>query len=165
MLVNVRGLAVEAAAQCQGAPRGSPHGGRLAHDRPALIRGGQEREQASRLKRGTLAILREVAPRQGEDPLERLIETLMADGHRRAHLVLASGQASQSRARKGRKVPHAMQRIPPSRRPRQRIHHLLEHGLQGKGDVANLMMRLGGETLAARDAGGGVHGLPGPRAR
>ncbi|MBN2208841.1 MAG: transposase [Candidatus Coatesbacteria bacterium] len=40
-----------------------------------------------------------------------------------------------------------MQRIPPSQRLRQRVNHLLDHGLQGEGDVANLMMRLGGELL------------------
>jgi len=37
--------------------------------------------QASRLEKGTMSILREIARQQGEDPLERFVECLVADGH------------------------------------------------------------------------------------
>lgn len=45
------------------------------------------------------------------------------------------------------KGPHAMDRVPPSRKIRQRITALLSHGLGGDEDVTSLLFRLGAERL------------------
>jgi len=60
--------------------------GTLTADRPQIIvppasQTERAAEQASELEKGTLAILDEIARQQGEDPLERFIECLIADGH------------------------------------------------------------------------------------
>jgi hypothetical protein len=48
---------------------------------PPAKEGDRAVEQASRMERVTTAILRELARQQDDDPLERFIECLLADGH------------------------------------------------------------------------------------
>ena len=50
-------------------------------------------------------------------------------------------------ARTGQKGPHAMQRIPPSQKIRQRINDLLNNGLEGEEDIMTHLFRLGAERL------------------
>ena len=51
-----------------------------------------------------------------------------------------------SKGQKG--YTHAMKRIPPSQKIRERTEELLNQGLEGEGDVTSLIFRLGVERLA-----------------